>query len=58
MQLVDDLEPFESLKLRILNVGHTVLVETWRQQSWPADESVRAILADAEMSAAGNDLRL
>lgn len=44
--LADDLEPFERLKLHILNLGHTVLAEIWRREGRPAGETVRAILAD------------
>ncbi len=50
VQVVEDLEPFERLKLHILNLGHTLLAESWRRQGRPADETVRAILADAETS--------
>ncbi len=42
----DDLQPFERLKLHILNLGHTVLAETWLRDRRPADETVREILAD------------
>jgi tagaturonate reductase len=41
----DDLEPFERLKLHILNLGHTVLAEIWLSERRPADETVREILA-------------
>ena len=42
----DDLERFERLKLHILNLGHTVLAETWLRDRRPANETVRQILAD------------
>lgn len=44
--LADDLEPYERLKLHILNLGHTVLAEIWQREGRPADETVREILAD------------
>ncbi|MDR6950880.1 tagaturonate reductase [Ancylobacter sp. 3268] len=44
--LADDLEPFERLKLHILNLGHTFLADIWAREGRPADETVRAILAD------------
>lgn len=45
--LADDLQPFERLKLHILNLGHTVLADIWLSERRAADETVRAILADA-----------
>jgi tagaturonate reductase len=44
--MADDLEPFERLKLHILNLGHTVLADIWQGEARAADETVRAILAD------------
>jgi len=44
--MADDLEPFERLKLHVLNLGHTVLADIWRSEARAADETVRAILAD------------
>lgn len=49
VRLVDDLEPFERLKLHILNLGHTVLVEQWLKQGRPANQTVRAILDDPQV---------
>lgn len=49
--LADDLEPFERLKLHILNLGHTVLADIWLTQKRPQDETVRAILADPPIRA-------
>ncbi|KMO33244.1 D-mannonate oxidoreductase [Methylobacterium variabile] len=49
--LADDLEPFERLKLHILNLGHTVLAEIWQREGRPADETVREILADPAIRA-------
>jgi tagaturonate reductase len=46
VKLVENLEPFERLKLHILNLGHTVLTDRWLRQSGPADETVRHTLAD------------
>jgi tagaturonate reductase len=45
------LEVQERLKLHILNLGHTVLAGIWRDGGRPADETVRAILADPEVGA-------
>ncbi len=47
--LTDDLEPYERLKLHILNLGHTFLAEVWLRGNRHADETVRAILADDEI---------
>ncbi|MFC3124432.1 mannitol dehydrogenase family protein [Pseudoroseomonas globiformis] len=49
--MADDLEPFERLKLHILNLGHTVLAELWRQSGRPGGETVREILADPTIRA-------
>jgi tagaturonate reductase len=46
VRLVDDLEPFERLKLHILNLGHTALADQWLRQGRQPDETVRAILTD------------
>ncbi|HTR13800.1 MAG TPA: mannitol dehydrogenase family protein [Roseiarcus sp.] len=50
VQIVDDLEPFERLKLHILNLGHTVLAEMWMRRRLSPDLTVRAILEDAGVS--------
>ncbi len=52
VQMVDDLAPFERLKLHILNLGHTVLADIWMKEGRPANETVRAILEDAAASKA------
>lgn len=44
--MTDDLEPYERLKLHILNLGHTVLADLWHHAGRPEDETVKAILAD------------
>ncbi|MGG6894969.1 mannitol dehydrogenase family protein [Rhizobium sp. BR 315] len=49
--LTDDLEPYERLKLHILNLGHTFLAEIWQRENRPAEETVRAILADKDIRA-------
>ena len=52
VRMVDDLAPFERLKLHILNLGHTVLADIWMKEGRPADETARAILEDAAASKA------
>lgn len=47
--LADDLEPFERLKLHILNLGHTALADRWLTEGRASDETVRALLADPAM---------
>ncbi|NTF45818.1 mannitol dehydrogenase family protein [Rhizobium rhizogenes] len=54
--LTDDLEPYERLNLHILNLGHTFLAEIWQQEGRPSDETVRAILADADIRARLDEL--
>lgn len=49
--LTDDLEPYERLKLHILNLGHTVLADIWQADGRPEDETVRKILADPAIRA-------
>jgi tagaturonate reductase len=44
--LADELEPYERLKLHILNLGHTMLADIWLSESRPQNETVREILAD------------
>lgn len=51
VQIVDDLEPVARLKLHILNLGHTVLAETWRRQGLAKDTTVRGMLADPAIRA-------
>ncbi len=51
IQLVQSLEPFERLKLHILNLGHTFLAGIWRDEQRPAGETVREILADITIKA-------
>ena len=46
VRMVDDIAPFERLKLHILNLGHTVLADIWRKEGGAEDETVRAILED------------
>ncbi len=49
--LVDDLSPYEKLKLHILNLGHTVLADLWLKTGRPQDETVKAILKDLDVFA-------
>jgi len=44
--LTDDLEPYERLKLHILNLGHTYLAEIWQTEGHADDQTVGGILAD------------
>lgn len=46
VRMVDDLSVHERLKLFILNLGHTVLAEWWRDTGRPEGELVRQIVAD------------
>ena len=46
VRMVDDLDVVERLKLFILNLGHTVLAEWWRETGRAEGELVREIVAD------------
>lgn len=48
--VADDLEPYERLKLHVLNLGHTVLADIWLEDNRPLDETVRLILSDPGVS--------
>lgn len=50
--LTDDLAAHERLKLFLLNAGHTFLADGWRARGGPADQTVRAAMADAATRAA------
>lgn len=45
--LTDDLEPFERLKLHILNLGHSWLAERWSGTGCLPTATVRAMMADS-----------
>lgn len=47
IKVVEDLTPYERLKLHILNLGHTVLADRWLEDGRPDAECVKDILADA-----------
>lgn len=47
IMLADDLEPFERLKLHILNLGHSLLADRWRTDGLPETETVRGMLPTA-----------
>ncbi|PYB74103.1 mannitol dehydrogenase family protein [Rhizobium wuzhouense] len=46
IKVVEDLTPYERLKLHILNLGHTVLADRWQREGRPEAECVKDILAD------------
>ncbi len=46
-----DLQRYESLKLHILNLGHTFLADRWQKEGRPDTETVREILGDAALRA-------
>lgn len=51
IRVVDDLTVTARLKLFILNLGHSCLAERWLADQRPADENVRAMLADPTIRA-------
>ncbi len=51
IELTDDLERFERLKLFLLNAGHTYLAERWLNDSRPADETVAQAMNDPALRA-------
>ncbi|MBE7183457.1 MAG: mannitol dehydrogenase family protein [Methylobacterium mesophilicum] len=51
IQVVESLEPFERLKIHILNLGHTVLADWWLAHGRPEGLTVREILEDREAHA-------
>lgn len=51
IRLVEDLEPYEALKLHILNLGHTVLADLWLKGGRAPDETVRGILGEPAIKA-------
>jgi tagaturonate reductase len=48
VEVVDALAPIEKQKLHILNLGHTYLVQRWKEQAHGA-EYVRELIADEDM---------
>ena len=51
IRLVENLEPYERLKLHILNLGHTVLTERWLREGGAAGATVSQALADSATAA-------
>ena len=47
--MVEDLKEIERLKLHILNLGHTVLIDIWRRQGGAGDPVVRDFIAQADV---------
>ena len=47
----DDLEPYLRLKLHILNLSHTYIADIWRREARREQETVREIMADADVRA-------
>lgn len=56
VRVVPSLEPYETLKLFILNLGHTYLVSRWLAQEGTRHKYVREILADPAAAADLEDL--
>ncbi|OJU84400.1 MAG: D-mannonate oxidoreductase [Shinella sp. 65-6] len=52
IEMVDDLAAIERLKLHILNLGHTVLVDIWQRRGGQGDPVVRAFIALPEVEEA------
>jgi tagaturonate reductase len=48
VQVVEDLEQVETLKLFILNLGHTYLVSRWQNQTGEGKQFVREMMADPD----------
>lgn len=46
--LTDDLEPFERLKLHVLNLGHSWLAERWSRQGASPGRTVRELVTNRE----------
>lgn len=46
IELTDDLDPYERLKLHILNLGHSWLAQRWLDEGSPAGKTVGESLAD------------
>jgi len=49
IEMVDDLKDVERLKLHILNLGHTVLVDIWQQGGGQGDPIVRSFIANPQV---------
>ena len=51
IRIVDDLKEIETLKLHILNLGHTALVDMWMSHGTPAGAIVRDFIVLPEIAA-------
>lgn len=51
IRLVADLEPYERLKIHILNLGHSVLADHWSREGLAPDATVRGLLAQPAIRA-------
>jgi tagaturonate reductase len=54
--MADDLEPFERLKLHILNLSHTILAEEWMRRLRHEHETVASILENSSISEYLNEI--
>ncbi|AOF92458.1 D-mannonate oxidoreductase [Sinorhizobium sp. RAC02] len=49
IEMVDDLKDIERLKLHVLNLGHTALVDIWQQGGGQGDPIVRDFIANPQV---------
>ncbi len=51
IRMVPDLQPYQRLKVHILNLGHTFLAQALLDGGWPQDVTVRQMMQDPRMRA-------
>jgi tagaturonate reductase len=56
IDVVDDLEPIQRLKLHILNLGHTVLAELWSSHALESKLTVREMVGHPELGKVLRDI--